>query len=80
MAGKGQPKGFVGNPSGKNQYVLKKGAGQKTEHIGINIVPNLKQAIQAEVNTRKECGEKVTVTDWLEEAIREKLEKSLDRK
>jgi hypothetical protein len=75
MAGKGQPKGFIGNPSGKNQYVSQKGEGQKKEHLGMNVVPTLKQAIQMEVAYRKQCGEKLTISDWLEEAIREKLER-----
>jgi hypothetical protein len=80
MAGKGQPKGFVGNPTGKNQYASSKGKGLKKERIGMNVIPRLKQAIQAEVAYRKERGEQLTVSDWVEEAIREKLERGLEKK
>jgi hypothetical protein len=79
MTGKGQPKGFIGNPTGKNQYASRKGEGQKKEHIGINVVPTLKQSIQDIVTARKEQGEHLTLTDWLEEAIQEKLAREIQQ-
>lgn len=45
-----------------------------TENISFNVVPQLKKAIQADLDKRAQEGESVTTTDWLHEAIIKKLE------
>lgn len=45
-----------------------------TEHIGVNVVPELKRAIQKDLDQRARNGEAVTTTDWLHEAIIKKLQ------
>lgn len=45
-----------------------------TEHIGFNVVPEIKKAIQKDLDQRAENGESVTTTDWFHEAIINKLQ------
>jgi len=49
----------------------------KTESFRLN--KESLQAIKREVYTRKAAGESVTIRDWIEEAIQEKLKKERER-
>lgn len=68
MAGRGQPKGFVGNPVGKNQYVGKAGVGERTRRFSVRVTPDMDSAIRASVET-----EGISLTQWVEDAFARKL-------
>ena len=44
-----------------------------TEHLSFNLVPELKRAIQQDLVERTQKGESLTMTDWLQEAVIQKL-------
>lgn len=69
MAGKGKPKGFVGNPIGKNQYVNQAGFGERTARLSVRISPELDEAIRKDAQAQGR-----SLTDWIEEAFRQKLD------
>lgn len=68
MAGKGQPKGFVGNPSGKNQYAPKAGIGERTKMLSVRLTLNMDKAIRDSIK-----AEGITLTQWVEDAFKRKL-------
>ena len=64
MAGKGQPQGFVGNPTGKNQYVNAAGQGERNAQITLRVPAELKTQIQMAASLQNQ-----SITAWLEKAI-----------
>ncbi|MBE9020837.1 hypothetical protein IQ272_32870 [Chroococcidiopsidales cyanobacterium LEGE 13417] len=68
MAGKGQPKGFVGNPIGKNQYVDKAGMGERTKTLSVRVTLNMDKAIRDSIKAKG-----ITLTQWVEDAFERKL-------
>jgi len=63
---KGAPKGHVGNPSGKNQW-----EGIRSDKpIGIRLLKDLERELR---EYTKEEG--ITLTQFIEQAVAEKLEK-----
>lgn len=68
MTGKGKPKGFVGNPVGKNQYVNKAGSGVRTRRFSVRVTPDMDEAIRASVE-----AEGISLTQWVEDAFERKL-------
>ncbi len=68
MAGKGQPSGFVGNPSGKNQYVDKKGEGKRKERLLLRVTPEFKEKIRQAARQDNQ-----SMTEWLEKVVNTEL-------
>ncbi len=68
MAGKGQPRGFIGNPVGKNQYVEEAGSGERTKRFSVRVTPSMDLAIRASVE-----AEGTSLTQWVENAFERKL-------
>lgn len=67
---------------GVNTYMLSKKSSQSsredkiiTEHLSFNLVPELRRLIQKNLDRRIQQGESLTTTDWLQEAVVEKLQK-----
>ncbi len=69
MAGKGQPQGFVGNPTGKNQYVNAAGQGERNAQITLRLPTELKTQIQMAASLQNQ-----SLTAWLEKAIAQYLD------
>ena len=68
MAGKGQPSGFVGNPSGKNQYVEKRGEGKRKERLLLRVTPEFKEKIRQAAQQDNQ-----SMTEWLEKVVNTEL-------
>lgn len=68
MAGKGQTKGFVGNPIGKNQYVDKAGTGERTKTLSVRVTLDMDKAIRDSIKAKG-----ITLTQWVEDAFERKL-------
>ena len=68
MAGKGQTSGFIGNPSGKNQYVEKRGEGKRTERLLLRVTPVFKEKVRQAAQQDNQ-----SMTEWLEKVVNSEL-------
>lgn len=68
MARKGQPSGFVGNPSGKNQYAEKRGEGKRKERLLIRVTPEFKEKVREAARQDNQ-----SMTEWLEKVVNTEL-------
>ncbi|MCA2655933.1 YlcI/YnfO family protein [Microcystis sp. M061S2] len=57
---RGAPKGHVGNPLGKNQYVDCKGLGTRTSIITIRVPDELKEKMKEAAQ-----NEQLTLSEWV---------------
>jgi hypothetical protein len=65
----GAPKGHVGNPLGKNQYVDKAGEGILSGMIGFRVPVEVKEKIKEAAKTRNQ-----TISEWLLDCVIEKID------
>ncbi len=69
MPGKGQPPGFVGNPTGKNQYVDAAGEGKRSAQMSFKVPEELKNQVKEAAQLQGK-----TLTEWSESALRNYLD------
>ena len=65
---RGAPKGHVGNPLGKNQYVERKGEGTRTTVITVRVPDSTKEKIREAATL-----EKVSISEWISRLIEAQL-------
>ncbi len=64
MGRQGQAPGFVGNPTGKNQYVDAAGQGRKTESFTMLTTPEFKELVRKAAKENKQ-----SMAQWIETAV-----------
>ena len=66
---RGAPKGRVGNPLGKNQYVEKSGEGHRQDMIGFRGPAGLKEEIKKAAIAKNQ-----TVSQWILDSVQLRLQ------
>lgn len=48
---------------------------ERSEYVGANVRPEVKKSLQDHIERLREKGERTSVSKWIDEAIRERLER-----